>query len=1302
MLTVLLLTNALSTVPPGDEAVPSQGPTVRALGPGAGDETRSEGEGVPLYTLYPGEESEYYFAYQVTNVGDVWADGKDDLIVGYFLDEVSSDRKPSSWGNYLLPGRGYIDNGDLEMTKIEGVSTLWEIHSNRWLGDVNGDGYSDMVSMPKTSWRNWEEVNATTPPSYIDVWYGGTEGIGPNPDVSIHHPIRTDDRTGRWRIPTYGGAGDVNGDGHDDLVVIDELVCELYYGSASGIATSPNFTTTLEEPEFAHDRWDRYYKLNRGDVNGDGYDDLVLSDIAGPWITVYNGSEDGVTSVPDATDYVDYNHRMTVTSPLNVNGDEYDDVVIEYRIYENGEYYLAIDVYLGSPDGLPNRPSSTSKIWEGKPFTHSRNILFVDINGDSLDDILIEHDDPANWSSYRGEMNQYNEYSVFFNLGGRYPPVANFKFMVPGNFSGYAGGRWGLNDVGDFDGDGYGDVAIGIPAGYAYEWGEDWGEYPRHGYLLIIHGKGIMERMANLALPGESTLYAAHSECEIIANLVPLEGLGAIQRATITLDPGGADVNLLWDPVASDNPFKVVDDPLGCIDLTSTAEDVEMESATGAVRPHFKFVPGWDWPHEGPCDVDLIITTESGEVGPLPTTDMFNVVTSLEFQGPPTLRGEWQGLLDEGDWVRAGEQVNISDIRVVYAGSGDIEPNCEMTPVVTDDDGDSREGMYDTKYFWDVAIRMDEETDLDEVLTLSMKDLPGNAALRENLSIHLPVDGDLPVFGHPVPNDQDWHAVTSVMVSMTITDVNGSGPDPATLEISWRTRDVAEWSTWSRDGLGVSTHGGTVEGLVTLSLEDGDENRVRWRVKDVVGNGHAEFVQTIKVDTRNVSFVDPSPAIDEWLPSTTAECGVSITDLEGSGIDVSTIQYRVSPRNLSQYGEWTDWDEGATGDAETVSTLVTVELAESVRNYIQWRAIDIAGNGYTTSPHYLLRVDMTPPIFEGFTPAPEEVINSTEVECEVMVRDNLQGSGVDLASVLYRYAFNDSEPLWSAWMEVGMTGVADGTRFSVVLDLAHGRHNRVQFLCFDVAGNGPVMTEEHHVAVDIRPPVILWMEPAEDEKQPDGTVTVRVGIRDDLAGVDRDSLSCAFSTDGVFPKLPGSYVDEVTEDGATIIGTMTLSLEPGRDNVVRFAAVDMVGNLVVSEVRNIWVNRPPVAIISSPKAGILFLDGDEVVISAVGSTDPDGDALDFLWLLEGSNVASEEVANLTLEVGTHNLTLVVRDDVEAEDRTTITISVEEWVQPHTGEEPFDDWPLVVFVLLLVLFVAAAVIWRTRVTERQGE
>ncbi|MCK5415282.1 MAG: VCBS repeat-containing protein, partial [Thermoplasmata archaeon] len=999
---IIMLANIVQ-IPPSDSG-PGTTPVIGGTGPGRQNGTISENQDATVYSLLEGNEDSY--GQQVTNLGDTDGDGKDDLIVSYFMDFPSSSSKPSAWGNYYEPGRTQSGFSQDMRERVSSVSTRWLGHPNRNLGDINGDGYSDMVSMTRTEDREWGDVNVTTPPSYVDVWYGSPNGIGDDPDVSIYYKVRTSDNYVRWYIPAYGGIGDVNGDGYDDLAILDEMDLVLFYGSKDGISTTFNSSVTLGRPDNARNNWGNFQsQFVHADVNGDGHSDLVLTGYYVPRITVYIGSAIGVSPVPYPIDEAEPIDLRTVHCPVDVNGDGYDDAIIEHGDHEGQDTKIDLEIYLGSSSGLSSKPNSTSTFWEGEDIMHSRNILFTDISGDGLDDFIIERDDPANWTVYGGEMNPYNEYEVFLNQGGEFPGEATYTFQVAGNFSGYNNGRWGLNDVGDFDGDGFGDAAIGIPGGHHSIWKGDWAAGDRNGYLLIVHGRSVMERLSNMVLVGEPTLYAAHSVGEIVANLAATEGLGPVRDATLTMDPGGANVELNWNAEVDGNPFSVVSDPLGCVELLSGMGDVETDPSTGEIRPHFKFRPGWEWPHEDPVDVELRIRTTNGELGPLPGIGMFNVVTSLEFQGPPTLRGEWQGLLDEGDWVRGGEQVNISDIRVVYAGSGDIEPSCNMTPVVMDNDGDHREGLYDSKYFWQVAIQMDEATDIDEVLTLSMKDLPGNAAFGENLTIHLPVDADLPLFGTPVPDDQDWHAITSVMVSITVDDGNGSGPDPATMEFSWRTRDAHEWSDWTREGLGVHSNGGQVEGLATLDLVNGDENRVRWRVKDLVGNGHAEFVQTIKVDTRNVSFEDPSPDPGEWLHDSVVECGVTITDLEGSGIDVSTIQFRISPRNLSQYSEWTDWDEGSQGNAETVTTSVLVELAESARNYIQWRAFDIAGNGLTTSPHYVLRVDMTPPIFEGFTPAPEEVINSTEVECEVTVRDNPLGSGVDLASVLYRYAF---------------------------------------------------------------------------------------------------------------------------------------------------------------------------------------------------------------------------------------------------------------------------------------------------------
>ncbi|MCK4970948.1 MAG: VCBS repeat-containing protein, partial [Thermoplasmata archaeon] len=717
---------------------PDTTPEVAVGSPANGRETRSSAGGSPLYSLIEGDTDRY--GYEVTNLGDVDDDGKDDMVVAFFLDQLNRTAMPTATGNYLEPGRE-VDEFDEDMrVRIEDVCTEWGRHAKRRLGDVNGDGHADMVSITKSNHGEWEDMGQPTPSDSVDVWYGGPDGIGESPDVSIPYTSQNAGGSWIWFIPSYGGAGDVKGDGYDDLAILDVMDLELYFGSSDGVPTTPNVTTTLQPPASADDRWGRYQiHFIPADFNGDGHSDLSFVRYAwsSPWITVYNGTAEGIDPVPYAIERQMKNYEMGFNLPVDVNGDGYDDAVIDHTSYVGGDHRLDLDIYLGSTQGLSDKASSTTSIWKGsRYFMHDRNILFTDISGDCLDDLIIEHDDPANWSSWRGEMNQYIEYDVHLNMDGSYPSEPTYTFQVPGNFSEYAPCRFRLNDVGDFDGDGFGDAAIGIPSGMVYEWTDDWGMGDRNGYLLIIHGRGVMERISNMAFIGEPILYANHSVGAVTANLGLSEGQGAVTGATLTLDPGGADVELLWNGEVDGNPFSVVSDPLGCVELLSGIDDVETDPSTGEIRPHFKFRPRWEWPHEDPVDVELRIRTTNGELGPLPSPGMFNVVTSLEFNGTPTLEGEWQGQLEEGDWVRAGELVNITNLRVVYAGSGDLEPNCKMAPLVTDDDGDTSEGLYTSKDSWRVSIKMDAETDMDEVLTLSMKDLPGNAIIREDLSIH--------------------------------------------------------------------------------------------------------------------------------------------------------------------------------------------------------------------------------------------------------------------------------------------------------------------------------------------------------------------------------------------------------------------------------------------------------------------------------------------------------------------------------------------------------------------------------------
>ncbi|MCK4525873.1 FG-GAP repeat protein, partial [candidate division WOR-3 bacterium] len=108
-------------------------------------------------------------------------------------------------------------------------------------------------------------------------------------------------------------AGDVNGDGHSDVIVgahrydngqIDEGRAFVYHGSVSGLSTTPDWTAESNQE-------DAYFGISvsqAGDVNGDGYSDVIVgasyydngqTDEGRAF--VYHGSSSGLSTTPDWT-----------------------------------------------------------------------------------------------------------------------------------------------------------------------------------------------------------------------------------------------------------------------------------------------------------------------------------------------------------------------------------------------------------------------------------------------------------------------------------------------------------------------------------------------------------------------------------------------------------------------------------------------------------------------------------------------------------------------------------------------------------------------------------------------------------------------------------------------------------------------------------------------------------------------------------------------------------------------------------------------------------------------------------------
>jgi hypothetical protein len=893
----------------------------------------------------------------MAGVGDFNADGFDDIVLG------TVSKSGGGWA-YLFLGKHFGSpawNTSMNLTHAaaswHGKDTYSRAGYSIDGGDVNGDGYDDIVVGAPGS--DWPPDNYKSP-GYTYILFGRKGTVGTNLDISAvanaslkgeHY----DDYTG----VSVAVLGDVNRDGFEDIITASTNNDEagnsagkayLVFGHASGWTLDFNLSGSDASwlGEAANNEAGKIV-AKAGDVNGDGYNDIL---IAAP-----NNSDQTLTAQGQTYLILGKKNGWANNVALNnadaswlgeTNSDGTPDALSGAGDI-NGD--IVHDLLFGS-----TRSSSPSRAYLVFPVKNKRptalNISKVEL---FLDAAMTQK------ASYAKTGDQI---WVRLKALDADPTVVNAEKVSITNWPQDFGGfdlivtETGTN-TGIFTSDFYlenmtqPDLRWIKATPISRVRVESVTNHTAFDEISV--GGGIkMDSLTLLPAAGNPVLFAMKMSYSIRVNISDTLGHDHIDFVNLSFPLSVGHINFTWTHAT--NKFSKTYDPnfYMILDGASFSDDPSMNRSVVTFRVFFN----WTFPDELYHSIVATVGSKGQTYVTKGLTDAYRVENDLDFKGTLKVQNQKGKYLIARDSLLPSEILTFTGVIVVYQGTTDsYPPNTAFDVVINDTDNRSWVGQKSSGAYIYIKANATPESNLYDNFTVSIMGMPA-VNVNKTLKISFKVDGVPVTFSDPSPSSVEWQTNKRVMARVNISDGLGSGVNANSIE--YRTKpNGGVWGLWKNAELtGVSPQ---ITASALVDVTDGPANEIQWRANDAVGNPPGNKTESpvyiIRVDTVAPTFSNLWPGTGNQSKTANVVFGVRIQD-PWSFVNGSTVEYTVS---LNDQVDWSSWAKANYSGILTLFDCKTnFTFLNGSKNWVRWRAADSRGNLAMSDP-LQISVNLTPP-----------------------------------------------------------------------------------------------------------------------------------------------------------------------------------------------------------------------------------------------------------------------------------------------------------------------------------------------------